>query len=305
MFREGLLAVFLFQSTSTADLNAVNGLLSRGNYQMALKELEASNTSAKQTGEWHLLASKAYDGLNQPKEAVAEAEAALAINPREQAYHLQLGQIFLSHNTPKAAFEVFDEALKLFPDSLVLLLGRGVALMNMGSYDKAEADLALCLAHNPGLGIAFESLETIYLNTSRLEEAEKRALAYQEKNPADYRGYYFWASAEDQLESRNSGAELDALNKALSIKPDYTPAQVLLAKVFYRQGESTKALGILEQAVRERSDYAPAHVELAMVYRKLGRREDAARESHILQQLSDNRPEPLKYHRASDAAAQK
>ncbi len=305
MFREGLLIVFLWQAAVKPHLESINALLSRGEYQNALQQLEASAPSEKQTGKWHLLASKAYDGLNQPKEAVEQAEAALAINPRDQAYHLQLGQIFLSRNTPKAAFEVFDEALKLFPDSLLLLLGRGVALMNTGSYDKAERDLTVCLDRKPDLGIAFESLETVYLQTSRPEEAEERAAAYQHRNPADCRGYYFWAAAEDQLERSNSESEMDSLHKALNLKPDYIPAQVLLAKIFYRKGDSTRALSILEQAVRERADYAPAHLELATLYRKLGRREDAERESQILQRLSDNRPVALKYHRGSDSSDQK
>ncbi|MGA8593832.1 MAG: tetratricopeptide repeat protein [Bryobacteraceae bacterium] len=305
MFWAGLLVIaFLFQAAK-ADLDSVNTLLRRGDYQNALRALEASSPSDKQTGEWHLLASKAYDGLNQPKEAVAEAEAALAINPSDQAYHLQLGQIFLSRNTPKAAFEVFDEALKLFPDSLLLLLGRGVALMNLGSYDRAEKDLMTCLDRKPDLGIAFESLETVYFQTSRPEEAEKQAESYERKNPTDFRGFYFWAAAEDRLNKDNSHSEVEALNMALNLKPDYTPAKVLLAKVFYRTGDSTKALSILEQAVRDRADYAPAHLELATLYRKLGRREDAERESQILQRLSDNRPAALKYHRSSDTSDQK
>jgi tetratricopeptide (TPR) repeat protein len=305
MFGAELLLALLLQTIGKADLEAVKTLLAHGEYQSALGRLEASSPSERQSGEWHLLASKAYDGLNRPKEAVEQAEAALQINPGEQAYHLQLGQIFLSRNTPQAAFEVFNDALKLFPHSLLLRLGRGMALMNLGSYAQAEEDLMACLHRKPDWGIAFESLETVYFETSRFEEAEKRAEAYQHQNPADFRGFYLWAAAEERLENREPQRELESLDKALHLKPGYTPAQVLVAKVLDRNGDSTKALRILEEAVRNRADYAPAHLQLARLYRKLGRRDEAERESQILQQLSDNRPAALLYHRGSAGSDQK
>src|SRR5258708_486051 len=84
---------------------------------------------------WHLLASKAYAGTGDPARAVAEAEAALAMAPRSEAAHLQLGQIFLTNNTPLAASEIFAEALAIFPDSFLLHLGEGLALTELHRYD--------------------------------------------------------------------------------------------------------------------------------------------------------------------------
>jgi tetratricopeptide (TPR) repeat protein len=283
-------------------LSTVERMLSTGQYSAALSQLEQRPSPEKVTGQWHLLASKAYDGLDQPKRAVAEAEAALAADPRQEAYHLQLGQIFLSRNTPKAAFEIFDDALRLFPNSLLILLGRGVALMNLGRYEEAEKELNACLARKPDLGIAFESIETVYLQTARPEEAERAARAYQSRNPGDYRGYYFLAAAQDRLQIADVQTESEALLRALNLKPDYAPAKVLLATISLRQGDTSRALRLLEEAGRDRPDYAPAHVQLAIVYRRLGRKADAARESELLQKLSDQRPVSLTYHRGSSAS---
>jgi Flp pilus assembly protein TadD len=79
---------------------------------------------------------------------------------------------------------------------------------------------------------------------------------------------------------------------------------VLLAKISYRNGDTSKALRLLEDAVSKRPDYAPAHVELAILYRRLGRKDDAARESQLLQRLSDQRPPALTYHRGNAHAEQ-
>jgi tetratricopeptide (TPR) repeat protein len=280
-------------------LDSVEALISSARYSEALSRLKQWTEAGKATGRWHLLASKAYDGLDQPQQAVAEAEAALAADPRQEAYYLQLGQIFVSRNTPKAALEIFDDALRLFPNSLMIRLGRGIALMNLGRYEDAEKDFGECLTRKPDLGIAFESLETIYLQTSRQEEAQRAAYQYQDRNPTDYRGYYFLAAAQNGLDSPDTRKESVALAQALNLKPDYAPAKVLLAKIAFHNGDKSKALQLLEEAVREHPDYAPAHLELAILYRRLGRKDDAARESWLLQRLSDQRPPSLIYHRGN------
>jgi len=289
----------LLWAQGTGNPAPIERLLAAGRYAEALSALDRAPAAEKQSGEWHLLASKAYDGLNDPKKAVEEAEDALATNPRDERYHLQLGQIFLSRNTPQAANEIFNSALKLFPDSLPLLLGRGISLLNLGRYEAAERDFETCLQKNPGLGIAFESLETAYLQTSRPELAAHTASAWRTKYPDDYRGHYFFAAAEEQL-APDSGAERKALEEALRAKPDYAPAKVLEAKMALRSGHPNEALALLQEAVRLRFDYPLAHVELAKTYRALGRSADATRELEILKRLSDQRPQSLAYHRGSD-----
>jgi len=80
-----------------ADWSAVEKLLAAGQYRAALANLEQVKDHP---AAWHVLVSKAYDGLNDPAQAVREAEAALALEPRSEPAHAQLGGIFLSHNTP-------------------------------------------------------------------------------------------------------------------------------------------------------------------------------------------------------------
>src|SRR5258706_14988345 len=118
-----------------ADWSAVEKLLGGGRYRAALADLEQAN---ERPAVWHVLASKAYDGLNDPVQAVREAEAALALEPGSEPAHVQLGGIFLSHNTPSAALDIFTEAQELFPHSLVLRLGKGLAFKELQRYDEAE-----------------------------------------------------------------------------------------------------------------------------------------------------------------------
>src|SRR5712691_4401210 len=100
-----------------ADWSAVEKMLAAGQYRAALADLEQVKDHP---AAWHVLASKAYDGLNDPAQAVQEAEAALALEPGSETAHLQLAGIFLSRNTPAAALDIFTEAQQLFPHSRLL-----------------------------------------------------------------------------------------------------------------------------------------------------------------------------------------
>src|SRR5207248_2911382 len=145
---------------------------------------------------WHVLASKAYDGLNDPAQAVREAEAGLALDPGSEAAHVQLGEIFLSHNTPAAALDIFSEAQRLFPNSRLLRLGKGLALKELQRYDEAERELAGCWP----VPVAFDALATVYIHRLKFAEAKELASRFIAADPDDYRGYYFLAAAKDGLQ---------------------------------------------------------------------------------------------------------
>jgi Flp pilus assembly protein TadD len=52
-------------------------------------------------------------------------------------------------------------------------------------------------------------------------------------------------------------------------------------------GDHAKASELLERAVRKQPDFTPAHVLLARVYAKLGRTEEARRQQTIIARLRE------------------
>ena len=272
------------------DWGAIERQIAARRYREALVQLEQQRERAPQ---WHVLASKAYDGLNEPARAVAEAEAALQLDPRNEAAHVQLGYIFLSRNTPQAAVEIFTEAEQMFPQSQVVRLGRGLALKELQRYDEAEKTLAACWPHP----LAFDALATVLVLRAKFEEAKELAARFIRARPDDYRGYYFLGAAKDGL--REDGVR-DAVAHSLARKPDFAASHALLGKIQLREGELQAAAASLEQAIRYRPDLAQAHLQLAQAYRKLGRAEEASREFAIVSELKNKEAQPkpsLRYHR--------
>ena len=285
-------ALLLFLAATEDALLTSEKLIAAGRYRQALNALAAEPVSPRR----HLLASKAYDGLNDPPRAVEQAEAALSLDPRSEAAHLQLGQIFLGHHTPQAAADIFGDALELHPESFLLRLGRGLAWKDLMRYDEAESDLRRCLERRPDFAIAFDALATVYLQAKRFGDLQALADGFRARNPQDYRGSYFAAAAVDGLQG-DAGA---LLAEAVRLNPDFAAAHALAGKRSLAAGATTAAIASLERALALRPDYSPAALHLAQAYQKAGRAADAARAYERVREIKANEQTPppsLRYHR--------
>jgi tetratricopeptide (TPR) repeat protein len=254
---------------------------------------------------WYLLASKAYDGLDDVNAAVRNAQIALDLNPRTEQTHLQLAQIFLSRNTPEAAFSILDDAKVLFPDTVLIRLGLGLALRDMRRYEEAAAMLQDVLRSKPNLSTAFDALGSVYLNAARYDDLIASAAAYAENNPDDYRGYFFQAAGKEKSGSATHEVE-KLLRRSLQLNPNFAPGYALRGKILLDAGDVPSATRDLETAIRLRPDYTPAHVQLIRAYKRAGRVEEASREITELARLNEEAGKPvprLLYHRGPAGAA--
>ena len=277
-----------------ADWTGVERLVARGDYPAAQLQL---GTLPKNSARWHVLSSKIAEGLNDPGAAVTAAEAALQLEPRNESAHVQLGSIFLSHNTPDAALEVFTEAQALLPQSLLIRLGRGLTLKELQRWDAAETELRRCL---PNL-LAFDALATTLMQRGRLADAALLAQKFIKAAPQDYRGWYFAAAAKEAFDE--PGFEVD-VRRSIALGPQFAASRALLGKWLLKHDRVAEGTIELEQAARWRPDLVQAHLQLAQAYRRLGRHDDAAREFNIVSDLKEKEKAPrqrLLFHRGASA----
>ncbi len=298
-----MFAVLLAFAATAGEIGSIEGQLTAGNYRVALTKLESIPLQARKSG-WHLLASRAYDGLNDPARAVQEAQAALSLAPRNEASYLQLAQIFLSRNTPLPAYEILSDAATMFPDSAPVRLGLGLALKELQRYDEAIKVLSECLRLKPDLSSAFDALSTVYLESNRYDDLLSAASKYTRRSPKDFRGYYYLAAAREKLQM--DPAETETLvRRSIEYNSRFAASYALLGKVLMGSGRLEPAAAALEEAVRLRPDYTPAHYYLANVYRKLGRASEADREFAAVSRLKEEESKPvpkLSYHRGDQPA---
>lgn len=299
------LAVLAFATVLAASAapDSIETRVNSGDYSGALADLNsvpAQNRDAR----WHLLASKVEDGLNDPAKAVAEAQQAVDLDPGSEAARLQLAQIFLSRNTPEAAYEILRQAMPLFPNSALIRLGAGLALNQMRRYADAIPVLKNCLKLRPDLGPAFDALASAYLNSAAYETLLSEASAYSRAHPEDFRGFYYEASARVELALGPAASE-SLLRRSIQLNPNFAAAHALLGRVLVERNHAQAAVPELEEAIRLRPGYTPAHLYLANAWRKLGKIDLARQESQTVAHLNEeeSRSVPhLLYHRGNKPA---
>ncbi len=283
-----------------ATLDTAESELAAGRYRDAVAALDSIQADARGAG-WHLLKSKALDGLNDPARAVAEAQQSIQLDPRNESAWLQLATIFLSRNTPDAAYDILSQARPAFPDSVLIRLGLGLALNGMRRYEDAIRNLQECLRMKPGLGPAFDALGSAYLNMGDYEDLLREAASYSRANPRDFRGPYYEAAAREELALDPKAVETLA-ERSIALNPNFAAAHALAGRVLLDEGMPERAVTELREAIRLRPGYSPAHLYLSRALRKLGRNAEAEAEARELARLNEEQnvqPSRLLYHRGN------
>ena len=140
-------------------LNAIGVLgLRLGDPQRALAPLVRAVESNPRAPAIRCHLAIAYRSLAQPDLAIAELQAALALDPLLAEAHSNLGNLLLERNDHAAAEASFARALALKQDYPFALFGLGEARLAQGRAEQACADFERALALDPSLHEALYGL---------------------------------------------------------------------------------------------------------------------------------------------------
>jgi tetratricopeptide (TPR) repeat protein len=127
----------------------------------------AKGLAAEPTDELSWIARGSARRESDPKGALADYEQALSVNPRSFD-GLQNKAAILSDkfNKDAEALEVMEQAVKLYPESVLTRGGRGVLLARAGNRALAVADAQACLILDSGPATLYQ-VACIYALTSK------------------------------------------------------------------------------------------------------------------------------------------
>jgi lipoprotein NlpI len=144
--------------------------------------------------------------------ALADASAAVALQPDQSQWHGLRGAIYLSKRDPANALADFDVALKLKADFIEAHAGRGEAHMLRGEFEPAIAEFDAAIAVKPYLAEFYADRGRAYLLAGQSERAmqdfneavqrdPRAALAYKARWIGLYQAGRFPAAAADLQQS--------------------------------------------------------------------------------------------------------
>jgi adenylate cyclase len=197
-------------------------------------------------------------GRNQPEQALAEGEQALALDPNNADSYPVLANVLSLIGRPEEAIEVAKKGVRLNPHyPTVSLRELGLAYLVAGRFEEAIATSQQALMHDPNYQFAYYNLAVSYLwqwvwQLSQDPQTLEHALAAAQKavtlndsllwGHAALGSVYLW---KKQPEQARAEAE-----RAIALDPTIAEGYTVLAEVLNFAGRPAEAVGLAEKATR-------------------------------------------------------
>ena len=201
-----------------------------------------------------------FVNLNEPEQAIARADEAIALSPGHARAHVTRGQALRLAGRHGDAVAAFDQALALNPALADALLARGQSLYALNRREDALAAFDTVLQQQPANAEAWNSRGACLMglegpgNAQEARTSFERALALQPRYPEAL----FNLGSTLQLSQRHEEA-LALYEQALAIRPNYPEA--LMHRAFALQSLRRKpheCLASLDRAIALRPGYFEA-----------------------------------------------
>jgi Tfp pilus assembly protein PilF len=253
--------------------------------------LRSAETLAKSTAsldEPHHTPAESYEQAGNPLEAVREFQRAAELHPSETNL-FDWGTELLLHRAPDAAAEVFGKGVRLYPQSVRMMLGLGTAWYSAGMYAKAAewffraADVNL---QDPNPYLFLGKIESKEITESA--GYRERMARFAKLAPDNALANYYYA-----VSLCNQGDDLRArrlLEKAVTLDPH-------LGAAYLQLGIMEHSLSDLQKAVEADPALEEAHYRLAEAYRLSGDIAKAKEEMAVYNKLAKETDESVERER--------
>jgi tetratricopeptide (TPR) repeat protein len=229
----------------------------------------------RQTAELHRIEGELDEKLGDPLLAVHELQQAASEDPSEDNY-FAWGSELLIHRAVWQAKEVFDEGVKLYPQSARMLTALGAALFAGALYDEAALDLCRASDLNP------ENVEP-YLFMGKIEIVAPNPLPcvvaklerFEKLQPNNSLASYYYAMAlrkqQDQAaDSQTMESVQDLLTRAVTLDPKCANGYLELGNLSAGKKQWEQAIGHYLNAIQADPALNEAHYRLGVAYGRVG-----------------------------------
>jgi tetratricopeptide (TPR) repeat protein len=278
-----------------------------GEYERAQTEvrtlLAQQDRSGQEQAALHNLLGEVEEKMGNPLEAVREYQCAAELNPSEPNLFDWAAEL-LTHRAFEPAVEVFTGGNRLFPGSVRMLSGLGVAWYARGSYDQAAQRLCQASDLDP-------SDPNPYLLMGRMQAVDsmqsecivERLARFVRLEPENAVANYTYALSlfrerRKAPEDAQTSARVESLlQKAVHLDPKLGPAYLQLGILYSERGDLPNAIAAYQKAIEVNPGLEEAHFRLAQAYNRTGEKSKAQAELQLYDQLSKQTAEQVERER--------
>lgn len=238
------------------------------------------------------LAASAHESLGETPEAVKLLRDAIVKDPRRTSLYVDFANIAFAHQSFQAGIEMMNSGLKLQPDAAPLYLARGVLYVQIGDFDKAQADFDKAEQLDPQHSAA--GIAQGLIAEEKHQDDPDKALAVVRAKLAKTPNAPFLLYLESAIIQQKAPAAgspeflhgMEAAKKAVRLQPSLGNAHNVLANYYLQASETDAAITECRAALKENPKDQTALYRLVVALRKTDHKEEIP---DLLQRLAEAR----------------
>ena len=219
----------------------------QGIYLKALDEFQLLK-GKKQNNKISMVLGRIYEVLGRIDLAIQEINTLMKTEPRSTHLMIYLARLHSMNKQPKKTVQLIEEAIKLDKNNDILYHTLAIAFIENDQLDKAIDSMQKAIEINKDKDSYYFELGALLQRTGEFERAIKNIKYSIELNPMHSNAHNFLGYIY-AMEGKSLDKALSHLNKALSIQPKNGFFLDSLSWIYFKKGESGKALRELKKAM--------------------------------------------------------
>jgi tetratricopeptide (TPR) repeat protein len=270
-------------------------------YDLALAEIKTRQYADAKTeirnlqtyhdsAELYSLLATIYEKTGQYIQAAKEYELAAHMDPSEQNI-FDWGSELLLHHTLEPATQVFAKGVQLYPRSVRLQIGLGIALYSRTHYQEAIDAFCHAIDLNPEDPRPYVFLGRIYdVSPLQAEAVTRRFARFAQLQPRNPQALYYyalslWKGARTQTRPVDLQQVEKLLERAVLIDPAFADAHFQLGTFYAQERRYPAAIEQYQRAIQLQPTLADAHYRLGEALARTGKKDQAQQQFRIFSQL--------------------
>lgn len=252
-------------------------LLDKRDFKRASVPLLDADALDPQSRITRFLLGLCYDGLDDPRAAVACYDVCVALVPDFVGGYFNRGLARVKQKQFERAREDFDRVIQLRPDLAEYYLNRGLVRASLGNHEGAVEDFTAALKRDEKLTRLYFLRSLSLDKLGRKREAEADFEAGMRMEPRDARSWN--ARGHAHLKRNEVEKALECFNRGIAINPHWrdnltSKSYVLAERV--KPPRTREALAVSEQVVKGFPNYPYGYTDRGILRARLGEQRQAA-----------------------------
>ncbi|HET6181858.1 MAG TPA: tetratricopeptide repeat protein [Candidatus Sulfotelmatobacter sp.] len=220
------------------------------------------------------LASAAYEDAHDTERAVDVLRQAILLAPNNVNLYSDFANLSSLHQSFQVGINVVNDGLALQPKAAPLYFARGILYVELGEYDKGQADFETAYELDPNQSLSTAALGLAAMQQNNLDQALASVQAKLVRTPSDPILLYLQADVLTQKGAELGSPEFESAmrsaKKAVELRPALGPARSVLAKLYLQSGHYPEAAAQCRRALEIDPKDQVALYHLIQALRKSG-----------------------------------